>query len=81
MNENNKIYVVIRILGGLGGLIGGALIGLIFMVVYIGITDSAFGFDNIWPVTLAGALLGMLLGILFPKIGGAILSISTLFPP
>ena len=81
MNEKIKLPIVIRILGVIAGLIGGAIIGLIFMVVYIGITDSAFGFDNIWPATLAGALIGMLFGILFPKIGGAILSISTNFPP
>jgi uncharacterized membrane protein len=81
MNEKNKFPIVTSILGAIAGIIGGAIIGLIFMVVYISITDSAFGFDNIWPATLAGALIGMLLGILFPKIGGAILSISTNFPP
>jgi len=81
MNEKNKSSLVIRILGAIAGFIGGAIIGLIFMVVYISITGSAFGFDNIWPETLAGALIGMFLGIYFPKIGGAILSISTNFPP
>jgi predicted lipid-binding transport protein (Tim44 family) len=74
MNENNKIPVVIRILGALGGLLGGAIIGMVFMAAIIPIAENASRF--IWPVTIFCALIGMLLGFFIPKIAAAFL----LFP-
>jgi ABC-type uncharacterized transport system permease subunit len=52
--------------------LGGALIGTIFIILLIVITGSTFGLNNIWPGTLAGALIGMLLGFFFPRIGKAL---------
>jgi hypothetical protein len=71
MSENNKLPIVIRILGAFGGLLGGAIIGMIFMAAIIPIADNASRF--IWPVIIFCALIGMLLGFFIPKIAAAFL--------
>jgi len=71
MNKNKKIPVVIRILGGFGGLLGGAIIGMLFVAASMPIAENASRF--IWPVTIFCALIGMLLGFFIPKIAAALL--------
>jgi len=71
MNEDNKIPVAIRILGGLGGLLGGAIIGMLFVAAIMPIIENVAQF--IWPVTIICALIGMLLGVFILKIASAFL--------
>jgi hypothetical protein len=80
MNENNKLPIVIRVISAIGGLLGGAIIGTIFIILLIAVTDSTFGLNNIWPGTSVGALIGILLGFFFPRIGKALAEIVNYFP-
>jgi hypothetical protein len=80
MNEKNKLPIVIRLISAIGGFLGGAIIGTIFMILFTAITDSTFGLNNIWPATSAGALMGILLGFFFPRIGKALAEILNYFP-
>jgi hypothetical protein len=38
-------------------------------------TGSAFGLTNIWPGTVIGAIIGTLLGFLFPRIGKSLIGL------
>ncbi len=69
INENHKLPIVIRILGGLGGLAGGGIIGTILITLIIVVTEKSFGLNNIWPDSLVGAFIGLFLGFSFPKVG------------
>jgi hypothetical protein len=69
MTENDKTMMVVRILGALAGLVGGAAGGTLLLLLMIAVTGSTFGLSTIWPGTLAGAFIGLLLGFFFPKIG------------
>jgi hypothetical protein len=80
MNENNKLPIVIRVISAIGGLLGGAIIGTIFIILLIAITDATLGLNNIWPGTTAGALIGTLLGFFFPRIGKTLAEILNYFP-
>ncbi len=80
MNENNKLPIVIRVISAIGGLLGGAIIGTVFIILLIAITDSTFGLNNIWPGTSTGSLIGILLGFFFPRIGRRLAEILNYFP-
>jgi hypothetical protein len=69
MDADDKLYLIVRCLGAAGGLIGGAICGTILHIVLMIITDSSFGLANIWPGTVGGAIIGMVLGFLFPRVG------------
>jgi len=72
MNEDNKLFLVVRLLAAVGGLVGGAMSGTILIVLLIVFTGSTFGLTNIWPGTGIGAIVGMALGFFFPRIGKAL---------
>ena len=80
MNENNHLPIVIRVLGALGGFLGGGIIGTILIILVIAVTDSTFGLNNIWPGALSGAIVGAILGICLPKIGKTLAGIMNYFP-
>ena len=69
MNKNIRLPIIIRVLGALGGFIGGGIIGTILIILVILVTDSTLGFNNIWPGALTGAIIGAILGACFPRIG------------
>ena len=64
-NNYNYLPIVIRILGALGGFLGGGLLGIIFVVI----TGATFAMRTVWPSALAGAVLGALVGFISPKLG------------
>jgi hypothetical protein len=69
MDEDDRLYLTVRFLAAVGGLVGGAIGGTIVIVLLIIAVRSTFGLTNIWPGTAAGAVIGMVLGFLFPRIG------------
>jgi len=79
MNGNNHLPIVIRILGALGGFIGGGIIGTILIILVILVTDSTFGLNDIWPGSLTGAIVGAILGFCFPRIGKTLAEILNYF--
>jgi len=56
-----------RLRSGLTGLLIGAGLGLVVLLLAIMIADSTFGLTNIWPGPAAGALLGLLMGLAQPE--------------
>jgi hypothetical protein len=80
MNEDDRMFLAIRLLGALGGFFGGGVGGTILTVGLIMITDYSFGLKTIWPGTLAGAFVGALLGFIFPRIGRMLMEIGQFFP-
>jgi len=76
MNNKDALPIVIRILGALGGFLGGGLIGIILLVL----TNATFGFKSIWPEALIFAGLGGCLGFIFPQIGKKLADIFNYFP-
>ncbi len=79
MKEDTKLFIFIRGLGSLGGVVGGCIIGGILTVLIIMITNSSLGLNTIWPGILSGAVIGGFLGLLFPKIGKALARILDYF--
>ena len=69
MNADDKVFLPLRFLGAAGGLVGGAMSGTILIILLIIFTGSTFGLTNIWPGTVAGAIIGTTLGFLSPRIG------------
>ena len=69
MNRNNHLPIIIRLLGAIGGFLGGGVIGAILIILVIAVTDSTFGLENIWPGPLTGGIVGAILGYCFPRIG------------
>jgi hypothetical protein len=80
MNEDDKMIIAVRILGSLGGLACEAIGGTIIMVLLIIVNGSAFGFSTLWPGTLIGALIGILPGFFFPRIGKALAQVLDYIP-
>jgi hypothetical protein len=70
-----QLPILIRILGALGGMLGGGFSGAILLVLIIMVTDSNLGLDNIWPGALIGAIIGGFIGFFSPKIGKILASI------
>ena len=68
-DDDIRLPFVIRILGALGGLLGGGVIGTLALMLAVMVTGSKFGLTNIWPGTLIGMAIGAILGFLFPIIG------------
>ena len=56
-----------RLGSGLTGLLIGAVLGLVVLILAIMITNSTFGLTNIWPGAAAGACLGALIGVALPE--------------
>ena len=75
MNEEHKLFLVVRFLAAGGGLVGGAISGTILVVLLLVFTDSTFGLTNIWPGTVAGAVIGTVFGLLFPRVGKALIEL------
>jgi hypothetical protein len=73
MNETDRLFLMVKVLGALGGLVGGAISGTILIVLLMIFTGSTFGLTNIWPGTVAGGIIGTLLGFLFPRFGKALI--------
>jgi hypothetical protein len=69
-------YFIVRLVGALGGCVGGAFAGVLGFIVIIISTGATFGLHNIWPAAIAGSAIGCLLGFLFPRVGK---SLSDLF--
>jgi hypothetical protein len=73
MNEDDKLFLVVRVLAAGGGLVGGAISGTILIVLLMVFTGFTFGLTNIWPGTVGGAIVGAVLGFLYPRIGKALI--------
>ncbi len=69
MNQNSHLPIIIRLLGAIGGFLGGGVIGAIIIILVIAVTDCTFGLNNIWPGPLTGGIVGAILGYCFPRIG------------
>ncbi len=79
MDQNNHLPIIIRLLGAIGGFIGGGVIGAIIIILVIAVTDSAFGLNNIWPGPLTGGIVGAIVGYCFPRIGKTLAEILNSF--
>jgi hypothetical protein len=80
MNDDDRATNMIRFFGAIGGFLGGALSGVILLIFYIVVAGSDFGLSNIWPGSLAGALIGAVFGFFYPRIVKAFIVIFTYFP-
>lgn len=67
--DDNSLFLVVRLLAALDGMLGGALLGVLMLVLTIIFTDSTFGLENILPGALVGGGSGLLFGFCFPKVG------------
>jgi hypothetical protein len=66
-------FLVIRLFGAFGGLIGGAFAGLLVLILAMILTDSSFGLHNIiFPGVVIGALIGGSFGFCSPRLGKAL---------
>jgi hypothetical protein len=73
MNEDHKLFLLVRLVATGFGLIGGALGGTILTILLMVFTGSNFGLTNIWPGTVGGAIIGAALGFFFPRVGKALI--------
>jgi hypothetical protein len=75
MNNHNytRLPIVIRILGAFGGFLGGGLLGIIFVVI----TGAVFDQRTVWPSALTAAMLGALIGFIFPRLGKKLAELLT----
>ena len=73
MKEEDRLFLIVRFLGAGGGMVGGAMAGTVLIVLLIVFTGFPFGLINIWPGTVVGAIIGSVLGFLFPRIGKALI--------
>jgi hypothetical protein len=73
MNEDDRLFLIVRFLAAAGGMLGGSMSGTILIVLLMVFTGSTFGLANIWPGTVIGAIVGAVLGFLFPRIGKALI--------
>jgi hypothetical protein len=80
MAEEGKLFLLVRFLAAGGGLIGGAISGTILVILLLVITGSNFGLTNIWPATVAGAVIGTVLGFLFPRVGKSLIELFVQLP-
>lgn len=64
-----SLPLAIRFFGALGALLGGAILGVLVLILSIIFTDSTFGLLNILPGALVGAGVGAILGFCFPRVG------------
>ena len=69
---NDPLPLAIRVFSALGGLIGGGILGVLVLILFIIFTDSTFGLSTILPGALGGAGVGAILGFCFPKVGMAL---------
>ena len=67
--DDDSLFLVVRALGSLGGMLGGAFLGVLVLVLAIVFTDSGFGLDNILSSAVIGAIVGSVLGFCFPRVG------------
>lgn len=81
MDNDDKTFLVIRIIGALAGLLGGAVSGTLLLILLMVFTGSTFGLSNVWPGPIGGALLGALIGFFCPKMDAALARILHHFPP
>lgn len=56
-------------------MVGGAISGTILVVLLLVFTGSTFGLTNIWLGTVAGAVIGTVLGFLFPRVEKALIEL------
>jgi hypothetical protein len=77
MELEDKLFLIVRCVSAGGGLIGGAITGTILLISLIIVTDSTFGLANIWPGTAGGAIIGALLGFVFPRVGKVLMGLFT----
>jgi hypothetical protein len=75
MNEPDRLSVVIRFVAAGAGLVGGAMSGTILILLLMILTGSTFGLTKIWPGTVIGAIVGSVLGFLFPRIGRSLIGL------
>ena len=78
---NDRLPIIIRFLGFLGGLLGGGFIGAIFLILCIMVSGTNLGFDSIWPGAQVGAVWGGLLGFFSPIIGMVLANFLKNFTP
>ena len=74
MNEDDKLLLIVRLLAAAAGVVGGGMGGTILIVLLMVFTGSAFGLDTIWPGTIIGAIVGAMVGFLYPRIGKALIA-------
>ena len=78
-DEDDNLYLSVKLLGACGGLVGGAVIGTILIILVMVFTGSTFGLTNIWPATVSGAVIGGVLGFFFPRIGKVLIELLARF--
>ncbi len=55
-----------RLQAGFLGLLFGAVLGLLALLLAIMVANATFGLTNIWPGAVVGAGLGLLIGVVLP---------------
>jgi len=63
-----------RTRGALAGFIGGAILGLLVLMIVMIATASNFGLTNIFIGSKIGASIGLIYGLLFPQSANRVLS-------
>lgn len=67
--DDKSLFLVVRLLAAIGGMVGEALLGVLVLALAIIFTDSTFDLENILPGAEIGAGLGLILGFCFPRVG------------
>lgn len=71
MNANRAhLTALLRVAGGLAGLVVGGVLGALIMVAAMIFTGDSLGFDSIRPGVLVGACVGLILGLCYPRLVG-----------
>jgi hypothetical protein len=67
-------------IGGLGGAFGGAILGILVMILIYNLSDRAISLG--WGASLAwGATVGLVIGLTFPRIGAFLADVVSIFIP
>jgi len=65
----DRLPIIIRIIGLVGGMFGGGIIGGLLLTFAIMVSGTNLGLSSIWPGVQVGAVIGGLIGLIFPRIG------------
>ena len=65
------VSLPLRLFGGLAGLVLGGIVGAIIVGAVTIVTGKSLTFDRILLGSLGGAGIGVILGLLFPRVLGS----------